>query len=180
MSAKRFGPAARPAGTPLKPLAKWATIAAVILAAAALGYVVGHRSGEVHELLFARPTEAQRVAFVREEPCADKTCQTIWLGNTREDAVRVATLVPGAERCEEIAWAKDGLRVAFVINGYQLRIFDGYTRKPIRDVNVIEPDGTPTSRFVRGVTFSENGAAVTFDDCPRGRSGCKSGLAAVR
>jgi hypothetical protein len=30
------------------------------------------------------------------------------------------------------------------------------------------------------VTFSQNGAAVTFDDCPRGHSGCKSGLAAVR
>jgi hypothetical protein len=47
-------------------------------------------------------------------------------------------------------------------------------------VNLIDPDGIPSSRIVRGVTFSQNGAAVTFDDCPRGRSGCKSGLAAVR
>ena len=38
----------------------------------------------------------------------------------------------------------------------------------------------PSSRLARGVTFSQNGAAVTFDDCPRGRSGCKPGLAAVR
>src|SRR4051794_26058828 len=114
MSAQRVVPAGRPAGTPLKPLTRWVAIAAVVLAAAALGYVVGHRSGEVHELLYARPTEAQRVAFVREQPCADKICQTIWLGNTREDAVQVATLVAGTERCEEIAWAKDGLRVAFV------------------------------------------------------------------
>jgi hypothetical protein len=35
-------------------------------------------------------------------------------------------------------------------------------------------------RFARGVTFSDNGFAVTFDDCPKGRSGCRSGLAGVR
>ena len=68
----------------------------------------------------------------------------------------------------------------FVINGYQLRVFDGVARKPINQVNLIEPDGNPSSRIVRGVTFSQNGASVTFDDCPRGRSGCKSGLIAVR
>src|SRR4051812_35953147 len=176
MSAQRVVSSTRPSSAPMRLLA----IAAFVLGAGALGYVFGHRSGAVHELLFAEPAAARRVAFVREEPCADKTCQTMWLGNSRQDAVQVASLTPGTERCEEIAWAKDGLRVAFVINGYQLRIFDGYTRKPVREVNVIEPDGTPTSHFVRGVTFSENGAAVTFDDCPRGRSGCKSGLAAVR
>jgi hypothetical protein len=176
MSVERSVPPARSSGAPLR-----AGLAiAVLMALTALGYVMGRRAGAVHELLFARPTEAQRVAFVLEEPCADKICQTLWLGNSREDAVQVVSLTAPAERCEEIAWAKDGLRVGFVINGYQLRIFDGYTRKPVRAVNLIEPDGTPTTRFVRGVTFSENGAAVTFDECPRGRSGCKSGLAAVR
>lgn len=176
MSAERPVPPARSSGKPLKA----AMILAGVIAATAAGYVMGRRAGAVHQLLSARPTEAQRVAFVREEPCADKTCQTIWLGNSREDAVQVASLAAETERCEEIAWAKDGLRVGFVINGYQLRIFDGYTRKPVREVNLIEPDGAPSSRFVRGVTFSDNGAAVTFDDCPRGRSGCRSGLAAVR
>lgn len=175
MSVERSVPPARSSGAPLK-----AAVALAVVIAAAAGYVMGRRAGAVHELLFARPTEAQRVAFVQEEPCADKTCQTMWLGNSREDAVQVGSLAAATERCEEIAWAKDGLRVGFVINGYQLRIFDGYTRKPVREVNLIEPDGNPTSRFVRGVTFSQNGAAVTFDDCPRGRSGCKSGLVAVR
>jgi hypothetical protein len=67
-----------------------------------------------------------------------------------------------------------------VVNGYQLRIFDPETRKQVGLVDLIEPDTTPSSRIVRGVTFSQNGAAVTFDDCPRGHSGCKSSLAAVR
>ena len=82
----------------------------------------------------------------------------------------------GTEHCDEIAWARDGYRVGFVINGYQLRIFDAETPDSRSgQVNLIEPDGTPPTRIARGVTFSENGAAVTFDDCPRGRSGCKSG-----
>jgi hypothetical protein len=176
MSAQGPVPPAAAAGKPLRAL----IVALVVIGAAALGYVMGHRAGEVHELLFAAPSEARRVAFVREEPCADRICQTLWIGNTREDAEQVASLTAGTVRCEEIAWAKDGFRVGFVINGYQLRIFDGPSRKAVRTVNLIEPDGTPTSHFVRGVTFSQNGAAVTFDECPRGHSGCKSGLSAVR
>jgi hypothetical protein len=159
---------------------KTAIFAVAALAAIVVAYVAGLRAGRIHEVMAAAPTEARKIAFVREEPCGDLPCQTIWIGNTREDAVQVASLTPRAERCEEIAWAKDGYRVGFVINGYQLRIFDGVSRKAINQVNLIEPDGTPTSRFVRGITFSQNGAAVTIDECPRGRSGCKSGLAAVR
>jgi hypothetical protein len=176
MSAERPVPPARRSGAPLK----GALVLAMLIVAAAAGYAVGLRAGAERELLFARPAEAQGVAFVREAPCADKTCHTLWLGSSREDAVQVASLAPERERCDEITWAADGLRVGFLVNGYQLRIFDGYTRKPVREVNLIEPDGTPSSRFVRGITFSGNGAAVTFDECPRGRSGCKSGLAAVR
>jgi len=131
-------------------------------------------------VLSVKATEAQRVAFVREMPCGDKACQTLWLGRAREDAVQVAELKPGSERCEEVTVAKDGFRIGFLINGYQFRIFDGDTRRQINQVNLLEPDRTPTSRIARGVTFSTNGAAVTFDDCPRDHSGCKSGLVAVR
>jgi hypothetical protein len=176
MSAEGVVPSARPARAPMK-----TTLFVVVgVAAVAVAYIAGLRTGRIHELMAAAPSGARRIAFVREEPCGDKPCQTIWIGTTREDAVRVASLVPGVERCDEIAWASDGYRVGFVVDGYQLRIFDGISGKAVRDVNLIEPDGTPTSHFVRGVTFSQNGAAVTFDDCPRGRSGCKSGLVAVR
>jgi hypothetical protein len=143
-------------------------------------YLAGKRVGAAQELMAASPPNAQKIALVKKQPCTRGWCETLWLGNTRSDMVKVAELVPGSEHCDEIAWAADGYRVGFVVNGYQLRIFDGMARKPINHVNLIEPDGTPTSRIVRGVTFSQNGAAVTFDDCPRGRSGCKSGLTAVR
>ena len=176
MSAEGALPSARPAGTRLR---TWLFIF-ITLVAVPTAYVAGLRAGGIHELMSAVPSDARRIAFVREEPCGDRPCQTIWIGDTREDAVQVATLAPGTERCDEIAWASDGYRVGFVINGYQLRIFDGVSRKPVRQVNLIEPDANPTSRLARGVTFSQNGAAVTFDECPRGRSGCKSALVAVR
>jgi hypothetical protein len=159
---------------------KAAFLLALTLGAIGAAYLAGKRAGAEQELMSAVPAEARRMAILKKQPCAGGWCETIWIGRTREDASRVAELAARSEHCEEIAWANDGYRVGFVINGYQLRIFDADSRKQVGQVNLIEPDGTPTSRFVRGITFSKNGAAVTFDDCPRGRSGCKSGLAAVR
>jgi hypothetical protein len=176
MSAQRPVPAARASNRALTALAFIVLAAAAVVAA----YFAGRRAGAVQEIMAAAPSEAKRVALVKKEPCDRGWCETLWIGDTRQNAVRVASLVPASEHCEEVAWAKDGYRVGFVINGYQLRVFDGPSRKQVGQVNLIDPDGTPTSHVVRGVTFSQNGAAVTFDDCPRGRSGCKSGLAAVR
>jgi hypothetical protein len=35
------------------------------------------------------------------------------------------------------------------------------------------------TRLARGITFSENGRAATFDDCPRSHSGCRAGVVGV-
>ena len=171
MSASRTVPAARSTA---------GVSTALLLVAIVAAYWIGKRVGAVQELMAASPSGVQKVALVKKQKCATGWCETLWLGDTRADVVKVAELTPRTEHCDEIAWASDGYRVGFVINGYQLRIFDGMARKPINQVNLIEPDGTPTSHIVRGVTFSQNGASVTFDECPRGRSGCKSGLVAVR
>ena len=174
MSAQRTVPPSRTAKMRL------AALVVFVAAAAAAAYFAGMRAGAVQDVLSASPAEARRVAFVRKQPCIGGWCETIWMGNTTGDAVQVASLSAGTEHCDEIAWARDGFRVGFIINGYQLRVFDAGSRTEVGQVNLIDPDGTPSSRIVRGVTFSQNGAAVTFDDCPRGHSGCKSGLAAVR
>ena len=169
-----------PASRAVKARLKVAAVFLVAVAAVAAAYVAGKRAGAVQDVLLASPAESRRVAFVRKQPCVGGWCETIWMGNTKGDAVQVASLGAGTEHCDEIAWARDGFRVGFIVNGYQLRIFDARSRTQVGQVNLIDPDGTPSSRIARGVTFSQNGAAVTFDDCPRGRSGCKSGLAAVR
>jgi hypothetical protein len=128
----------------------------------------------------AAAPDSRHVAEVRLSPCGTSWCESLWLGADAGSATLLAMLPPDRERGGEIAWSKDGRRVAFLINGHQLRIFDAGTRAPAGQVDLVPADGPPTSRIARGVTFSDNGAAITFDDCPRQTSGCRPGLVALR
>lgn len=174
-----------PASRPL-PTARTVVLVAIVTAALAAsagiacGYTVGMRRADAaREVLASAPPSNDRIAFVRESPCGQGRCQTLWLGRTRDDATEVGRL-SGAQRCDAIAWSRDGYRMGFLVNGYELRVFDSDPRRPVVQLNLVQPDGVPSSRIARGVTFSDNGTAVTFDDCPRTTSGCRSGLAGIR
>jgi hypothetical protein len=92
----------------------------------------------------------------------------------------VAILPHPTERCTEIVWTRDAARVGFVINGQELRLYDTATNAPAGLVDLVPRDADPSTRIARGLTFSDNGAALTFDDCPRDRSGCRPGIVAIR
>lgn len=172
-----------PPATARRPALTTALVAAAMVVAAIGGYAVGTRSTAVREVMTAAPPAAQRIAIVTEARCAGQepgVCQTLWLGAARENAEPVATLAAGSERVDGIAWAADGYRVGFLVNGYQLRVFNSDSRQPVARIDLVEPSGTPSARIARGVTFSENGQAVTFDDCPRVQSGCRPGFAGIR
>ena len=155
-----------------------AAIAAFVVAATAFatGWLVGGR----RTLVTSTSPSRDGVAYIFEARCAAGTCQSLHIGPNGREARTVETLKGDSERADQIAWTPDGGRVGFLVNGYQLRIFDAHTGGTLGAVNLIEPDGSPSSRVARGVTFSGNGAAVTFDDCPRTRSGCRPGLVALR
>lgn len=119
------------------------------------------------------------IAEVRLARCGSGWCETLWAGPV-DRAPLLATLPSGVERCDEIAWSPDGTRVGFLISGHQLRLYDARTQAPAGQLDLVPADGPPTTRIARGVTFSENGKAVTFDDCPRERSGCRPGIVAMR
>ena len=123
--------------------------------------------------------DRSRVAFARDRLCEKGPCESLFVGPSIEAAAAVEGLADGQETCEEIAWTKDGRRVAFLINGRQLRIYDAETRRPAGKVNLFVDDPA-ASRIARGVTFSDNGAAVTFDDCPRDHAGCRAGMVGIR
>lgn len=120
------------------------------------------------------------VAYVLEGRCAAGRCQSLWVGPDTRRASRVQALSGPSEEAGEIAWSADGSRVGFLINGYQLRVFDARSGASLGAVAVIDPDGFPSSRIARGVTFSANGNAITFDDCPRAHSGCRPGMLAIK
>jgi len=140
------------------------------------GYILGARR-IVH---FANAPGGNGVAYVLEGRCAAGLCQSLWVGASVKAAKVVETLSGAAEQADEIVWTPDGGRVAFIVNGYQLRLFDAHTGTNLGALALIDPDGFPTSRIARGVTFSNNGAAITYDDCPRDHSGCKPGLMAIK
>ena len=139
------------------------------------------RSGPDGYLIQSRtaPT-ANRTAAIKLTRCEAGWCESLWAGPTPDTMKLVATLPPGAERCTEITWSRDAARVGFVINGQQLRLYDASTNAPAGLIDLVPRDADPSTRIARGLTFSENGAAITFDDCPRDRSGCRPGMIALR
>jgi hypothetical protein len=172
MSVERGVPSARQ--TPPGRLAGVA-LAALVAAAAACG-----DRPEAHVLLAERSPDGQRVAMVRLAPCGGGWCESLWVGPSPDRATRIATLAKDAEHCDEIVWRRDGNRVGFLVDGHQLRIYDPETQAPAGQVDLVANDGRPTTRIARGVTFSGNGVAVTFDDCPRNQSGCRPGMIGIR
>jgi WD40-like Beta Propeller Repeat len=124
--------------------------------------------------------DRSRVAFARDRLCPKGPCETLFIGPTTESAEALEGLADGTESTHEIAWSQDGRRVGFLVNGRQLRIYDAESRKPAGKVNLFADDPATADRIARGITFSDNGAAITFDDCPRDRSGCRAGMIGVR
>jgi hypothetical protein len=174
MSAEGNVPAARARGKArLVALALTAVVLAIV--AFAGGWLMASRR-IVHVL---RSPDGNTVAYVMDVPCFDGPCQSLWI-RAGGSSTRLQKLGEDSESCDQIVWTPDSSRVAFIVNGYQMRVFDAKTGSNIGAVSLIEPDGYPTSRVVRGVTFSSNGAAVTFDDCPRNHSGCKPGMLAIK
>lgn len=120
------------------------------------------------------------VAFARDRLCETAPCESLFVGPAIDSASELEVLADGQEQCDEIAWTKDGRRVAFLINGRQLRIYDAGTRQPAGKVNLFVDEPATANRIARGITFSDNGAAVTFDDCPRDHAGCRAGMVGIR
>jgi hypothetical protein len=123
--------------------------------------------------------DTHHVALVRLVRCESDWCERLAIGPTADGAQPIVALAP-KERCSEIVWSPDGKRVGFVINGQQLRLYEAETHRPAGQVDLVPPDSDPPTREARGITFSQNGAAITFDDCPREKSGCQPRILALR
>jgi hypothetical protein len=155
--------------------------AGLLICLAAAGAAVGcARGGGPYDLILEASPNAAHTAAVRLAPCGGAWCEGLWVGPSADSLSLVATLAQGTERASEIVWSPDGARVGVLVNGYQLRLYDPATRAPAGQFDLVAAEAQPTSRVARGVTFSANGAAITFDDCPRDRSGCRPGILGLR
>ena len=154
------------------------SVPAALAAACALLTIAACRQDLERYSALEWSADKSRVAFARDRLCAKGPCETLYVGPNVEAAGALEGLADGHETCDDIAWTKDGRRVAFLINGRQLRIYEADTRKPAGKVNLYGEGGE--DRIARGITFSDNGAAVTFDDCPREHAGCRAGMVGIR
>jgi hypothetical protein len=123
--------------------------------------------------------DTHHVALVRLVRCETDWCERLAIGPTADGAQPIAALA-AKERCSEIVWSPDGKRVGFVINGQQLRLYEADGHRPAGQIDLVPRDSDPPTREARGITFSGNGAAITFDDCPRQKSGCLPRILALR
>ena len=167
-------PSARQARRRFARLSVTGCAAAIALSAACRG------SGPDQYLVTSRTApDTHHVALVRLVRCDTDWCEQIAIGPSADGVQPIATL-PAEDRCSAVIWLPDSKRVGFVINGQQLRLYEAQTHKPAGQVDLVPRDSDPPSREARGITFSENGAAITFDDCPREKSGCQPRILAVR
>ena len=153
---------------------------ALLIATIAMAPAACSRGPEDYVVLSKTAPDTHHVAAVRLTKCDAGWCEGLWMGQTTESLELIATLRGANERCSEIAWSRDGKRAGFLINGQQLRIYGTDTHRPAGQIDLVPRDSDPPTRLARGLTFSENGAAITFDDCPRDRSGCRPALVALR
>ena len=147
---------------------------ALVLGLMAAAFTLGTKFG-TRDAAFAASPDGSRVARAEDRRCWIGPCEVLWIGTGRESGTAVETL-KGTDRCDEIVWTKDGSRVAFLIDGTQLRFYDPASLAPAGQITLVQPTA---ASIARGVTFSDNGRAITYDECPRGRSGCRAGIAAV-
>lgn len=148
---------------------------AVLLAVAAGAFAAGTIFSSRDALVAVSP-DGGRTAGATDRRCWSGRCQTLWIRATGVTARVVATLDKGG-RCDEIVWTKDGSRVAFLVDGAQLRFYDPASMAPAGQITLVHAGPGDSRSIVRGITFSGNGRAITYDECPRGRSGCRAGLA---
>jgi len=176
MSAQRSVPSAAAPGSNVR------VIAALLLgiaAGAALALLITASATDAtrrRTTIASSSPDRSRVAVVQEAPCSTGICQELRLGASEGASATIASL--GSRSCAEIVWTPDGKRVAFVIDGSEMSIYDAQSGKLAGTVRLLTSEAAQT-RLARGITFSENGRAATFDDCPRGHSGCRAGVVGV-
>ena len=137
--------------------------------AAIAGFAAGRASAEVGIVTQAwSPDGTSSVAVERRFSFGPADERLVFARGDQETELRAI----GADaRVDEIIWAPDGSLAGVILGGMTLAVIDPEGPRILYELPLVEPrDG---SRVARGVGFSANALAITFDDCPRRGAGCR-------
>ena len=140
-----------------------------------VGFAAGRASAATGTVAEAwSPNGASRVRVDRAFSLGPKDERVLFQVSGQESEVRA---LADGEEAGEIAWAPDGSLAGVILNGATLAVIDAATARIIYELPLLEQrDG---SRAARGIGFSANGMAITFDECPKRGAGCRPRLMAL-
>ncbi|MDQ3169343.1 MAG: hypothetical protein M3Q55_04265 [Acidobacteriota bacterium] len=143
--------------------------------AGVIGFAAGRATSNTGTVAEAwSPDGGSRVHITRTFSLGPKQQRLMFEAGGQESDVRALSPddAPG-----EIVWSPDGSLAGVVLNGATLAVIDPGARRMIYELPLLEQrDG---SRMARGVGFSANAMAITFDDCPKRGAGCRPRLMAL-
>lgn len=134
-----------------------------------IGFAAGRASAEVGIVAEAWSPDA-RSALVVERRFAFGPADRRLVLRTPQGNVELRALAADVE-VPEMIWSPDGSLTGAVLGGVSLAVVDPSASRLLYELPLVEPaDG---SRVARGVGFSANALAITFDDCPGRGAGCR-------
>jgi hypothetical protein len=87
------------------------------------------------------------------------------------EEIEVKRLDESTGLATELVWAPNGELAGVLVNHMKLAVIDAAGKRLLYELPLVEKlDG---SRMARGVSFSANALAITFDDCPTYGAGCR-------
>jgi hypothetical protein len=138
--------------------------------AGAIGFAAGRATAPVGTVIRADAPSGGAHVRVDRRFSLGPVDERLILSAGGED-IELRRLDEATGRADEIAWAPDGSLAGVLVNASKLVVIDAGAGRMIYELPLLEKmDGT---RAARGVGFSANALAITFDDCPRVRAGCR-------
>ena len=115
---------------------------------------------------------SRTIAEVRSRFTLDPPAQSLWIKTPEKPPKKLANLLRDYEWCEKIIWSPDSSKVAFLITGLRLDVYDLRNLRLVSSVPLVHVDSYPGSREARDVRFSRDGSSVEFRDCRRSQPDC--------
>lgn len=135
-----------------------------------IGFAAGRATAGVGEVARVSAPGGSAHVSVLQKFSLGAVDQRVMVGSG-DQSTEVRRLGEDTGKASEIAWAPDGSIAGVLLNGAKLMVIEAASRRVLYELPLLEKqDG---SRVARGVAFSANALAITFDDCPRTGAGCR-------